>query len=144
MASEHVAIDIAATPERVWQVIADIESGPRWTESVTDLKRLDSGPVAVGSKARVKQPGLPSLVWEVTALEPGTQFTWVCRTPGLASAARHDIIPSGGGCRLELTMTWSGPLAGITAALNKSRTRRLMTTEANGAKARSERALASA
>ena len=144
MASEHVAIDIAAAPERVWQVIVDIESWPQWTESVTEVKRLDSGPIQVGSRARLKQPGLLPLIWELTELEPGKQFTWVCRVPGVTSVARHEIIASGDGCHLALTTTWTGPLAGPIVALNKTRTRRFLTQEANGAKARSEQALASA
>jgi uncharacterized membrane protein len=65
VAAEHCAIDIAAAPERVWQVIVDIESWPQWTKSVTDVKRLDSGPLQVGSRARLQQPGLPPLTWEL-------------------------------------------------------------------------------
>jgi uncharacterized membrane protein len=125
VAAEHCAIDIAAAPERVWQVIVDIESWPQWTKSVTDVKRLDSGPLQVGSRARLKQPALPPLTWKVTELQQGAQFSWVCRLPGV-------------------TTTWTGPLAGLVAALNRTRTHRLLETEANGAKARSERALPAA
>jgi uncharacterized protein YndB with AHSA1/START domain len=139
--SEHIAIDIAAAPERVWQVIVDIDSWPQWTESVTEVKRLDSGPLQVGSRARLKQPGLLPLVWELTELQPGTQFTWVNRFPGVTSTSRHEIIASGDGSRLAVTTTWSGPLAGLITALNRTRTRRLLAAEANGAKARSERTL---
>ena len=141
MAAEHFTIDIAAAPERVWQVIVDIESWPQWTKSVTDVKRLDSGPLQLGSRARLRQPGLPTLTWELTELQQGTQFTWVCRLPGVTAAARHEIIASETGSRLELTTTWTGPFAGLVAALNRTRTHRLLATEANGAKARSERAL---
>jgi hypothetical protein len=157
--AEHCAIDIAAAPERVWQVIVDIESWPQWTKSVTDVKRLDSGPLQVGSRARLKQPGLPPLTWELTELQQGVQFSWACRLPGVTATARHEIIapeppeppepsepsePSEPASRLELTTTWAGPLAGLVAALNRTRTRRLLETEANGAKARSERALTDA
>jgi uncharacterized membrane protein len=141
VAAEHCAIDIAAAPERVWQVIEDVESWPQWTKSVTDVKRLDSGPLQVGSRARLKQPGLPPLTWELTELQQGAQFTWVCRLPGVTATARHEIIASETASRLELTATWAGPLAGLVAALNRTRTHRLLETEANGAKARSERAL---
>jgi uncharacterized membrane protein len=139
--SEHIAIDIAAAPERVWQVIVDIDSWPQWTESVTGVKRLDSGPLQVGSRARVQQPGLLPLVWVLTELQPGTQFTWVNRFPGVTSTSRHEIITSGEGCRLVVTSTWAGPLAALIAVLNRTRTRRFLAAEANGAKARSERAL---
>ena len=141
MAAEHFTIDVAAAPERVWQVIVDIESWPQWTKSVTDVKRLDSGPLQLGSRARLRQPGLPPLTWELTELQQGTQFTWVCRLPGVTAIARHEIIASETGSRLELTTTWTGPFAGLVAALNRTRTHRLLETEANGAKTRSERAL---
>ncbi|MGH3231548.1 MAG: SRPBCC family protein [Streptosporangiaceae bacterium] len=128
-------------------MVVDIESWPQWTKSVTDVKRLDSGPLQVGSRARLKQPGLPQLTWELTELQQGTQFSWACRLPGVTATARHEIIASEAseaGSRLELTTTWTGPLAGLVAALNRTRTHRLLETEANGAKARSERALPAA
>ena len=49
------------------------------------------------------------------------------------------VIASETGSRPGLTTTWTGPLAGL--ALNRTRTHRLLETAANGAKARSERAL---
>jgi hypothetical protein len=58
----------------------------------------------------------------------------------VTATARHEIIASGDGSRLALTTTWTGPFAGLAAALNRTRTHRLLETEANGAKARSEQA----
>jgi uncharacterized membrane protein len=138
MAPVQVAIDISAPAERVWQAVADIEAWPRWTPSMTDVKRLDSGPLRVGSRARVWQPGLPALVWEVTEFDEGSAFTWVTRIPGVVSTARHDISAAADGSRLTLTLTWSGPLAGVVGALNAKRARQSLTQEANGHKAASE------
>jgi uncharacterized membrane protein len=138
MGPVQVAIDISAPAERVWQAVADMESWPRWTPSMTDVKRLDTGPLQVGSRARVRQPGLPALVWEVTELDEGSAFSWITRIPGVVSTARHDISETEGGSRLTLTMTWSGPLAGVVASLNAKRARHSMTQEANGHKAASE------
>ena len=87
---------------------------------MTDVKRLDSGPLQLGSRARLRQPGLPPLTWELTELQQGTQFTWVCRLPGVTAIARHEIIASETGSRLELTtLTWTGPFAGLVAALEQ-------------------------
>jgi len=138
MRSVQVAIDISAPAERVWQAVADIASWPRWTPSTTDVKRLDTGPLQVGSRARVRQPGLPALVWEVTELNESSAFTWITRIPGVLTTARHDISETEGGSRLTLTLTWNGPLAGVVAALNAKRARHSMTQEANGHKAASE------
>jgi uncharacterized membrane protein len=140
MASESLAIDIAAPAERVWDVLLDVESWPQWTPSMTSVKRLDPGLLRVGSRARIKQPGLPVLVWQVTDVDEGARFTWVTRSPGLSTTATHEVSEAPGGSRLTLTVTWSGPLAAVATALASKRTRRSLAQEAGGAKTRSESA----
>ena len=140
MASESVTIDIAATPERVWQVVTDVEDWPRWTASMSDVKRLDDGPLRVGSRARIKQPGLPVLVWEVTELDEGTSFTWVAHTPGVGTTAAHLVSATANGSRLTLSVTWTGAFGGLTGALMGKRTRKSITVDANGHKACAEAA----
>jgi uncharacterized membrane protein len=140
MTSVSVVIDIAATPERVWQVISDVEDWPRWTTSMSEVKRLDDGPLRVGSRARVKQPGYPVLVWEVTELDEGTSYTWVTRTPGVVATAGHEVIATPDGSRLTLSVAWSGVFGGLTGALMGKRTRKSITRDANGHKACAETA----
>ena len=140
MRSEVFGIDISAPPSRVWQLIMDVESWPQWSPSMTDIKRLDSGPFGPGSQARVKQPGLPVLVWQVTDLAEDAEFTWVTRTPGVATSARHQVSEIAGGTRLTLTLTWSGPFSGLTSALVRKRARQALAQEAAGAKSRIEAA----
>jgi uncharacterized membrane protein len=140
MASESVTIDIAAPPERVWQVVTDVEDWPRWTASMSAIKRLDDGPLRMGSRARIKQPGLPVLVWEVTELDEGTSFTWVTHTPGVASTAAHLVSATANGSRLTLSVTWTGIFGGLTGALMGKRTRKSLTVDADGHKACAETA----
>jgi uncharacterized membrane protein len=140
MASESVTIDIAAPPERVWQVVTDVEDWPRWTASMSAIKRLDDGPLRMGSRARIKQPGLPVLVWEVTELDEGTSFTWVTHTPGVASTAAHLVSATANGSRLTLSVTWTGVFGGLTGALMGKRTRKSLTVDADGHKACAETA----
>ena len=140
MASESVTIDIAAPPERVWQVVTDVEDWPHWTASMSAIKRLDDGPLRMGSRARIKQPGLPVLVWEVTELDEGTSFTWVTHTPGVASTAAHLVSATANGSRLTLSVTWTGVFGGLTGALMGKRTRKSLTVDADGHKACAETA----
>jgi uncharacterized protein YndB with AHSA1/START domain len=140
MAAESVVIDIAAPPERVWQAVADVEDWPRWTASMSNIKRLDDGPLRVGSRARIKQPGYPVLVWEVTELDEGTSFTWVTRTPGLDAIAAHLVSATADGTRLTLSVTWTGVFGGLAGALAGKRTRKSLTLDANGHKACAEAA----
>src|SRR4051812_2732728 len=69
-------VDIAAPAEVVWRLTEDIEEWPATTPTVTRVERLDGGPVGVGSRARVEQPGLPAKVWTVTRFERGSRFEW--------------------------------------------------------------------
>ena len=54
--------------------MSDVERWPQWTESVTSVQRLEPGPLAMGSRARIKQPRLLRATWQVTAIEAGRSF----------------------------------------------------------------------
>jgi hypothetical protein len=140
MAAESVVIDIAASPERAWQAVSDVADWPRWTTSMTEVQRLDEGPLRVGSRARIKQPGLPVLVWEVTELAAGTSFTWVARTPGVVVTASHEVVATADGSRLTLGVAWTGIFGGLAGALAGKRTRESILVDAKGHKACAESA----
>lgn len=138
MASVRVTVDIAAPPEYAWKAVADVEDWPRWTASMDDVKRLDEGPLRVGSRARIKQPGLPVYVWEVTDLNEGTSFTWVARTPGVVARAGHEVIATADGSRLVLSLTWTGVFGPLAGWLMGRRTRTSIMRDAEGHKACAE------
>jgi uncharacterized protein YndB with AHSA1/START domain len=133
-----ITVDIAAPPDRVWQVMTDVELWPEWTESVQSVKRLDKGPFRVGSRARVKQPKFLPAVWEVTEIDPGRSFTWVTRSPGMVASGRHRVEPTAKGSRATLSVAYSGLLAGLITRLLAGITDRYLMYEAAGLKQRSE------
>ncbi len=102
-----IAVEIQASPDRVWTVLRDIERWPEWTPTVTSIQRLDRVPLAVGSRARIRQPKLPPAEWQVTELDEGRSFTWVTRSPGVRVTARHWVEPKEGGSRVTLSLQFS-------------------------------------
>jgi hypothetical protein len=132
-----VSLDIAATPSRVWEIIADIERWHEWTPSVTRIERLDTGPLAVGSRARIRQPKLPPAVWEVTELHDGRSFTWVTRSPGVRVIARHSVEPGELGARARLAVEFSGLLGPLVGRVTRTLNERYLALEANGLRQRS-------
>ena len=135
----ETAVEIDASPEKVWAVMTDVERWPEWTASVDRAERLDDGPLRVGSRARLKQPGFPPVVWEVTALEPGRSFSWTAKNVGITSTGEHRISPHASGrVMVNLSLRQQGRLAPLLAAFTSKLTRRYVETEAQGLKRRCE------
>ncbi len=122
---------MAASPARVLATLVDVEHWPEWTASVTSVQRLDEGPLAVGSKARVVQPKLQTAVWEVTEVGDD-HFTWVSRRPGLVTTGRHIVEQQGQGTSVTLEIEHTGPLAGVAGALTKRLAQRYLEMEGAG------------
>ena len=133
-------IDVAAPPASVWAVMIDVERWREWTPAITSVERLDGGPFAGGSRARIRQPKLPTAVWTVTALDPGRYFEWWNVSPGVTSVAGHRAESSaGGGTTVTLTFGWSGWLARLIRLYYGKLARRYVRTEAESLKRWCER-----
>lgn len=134
-----IAVEIQAPPDRVWEVMRDIEQWPKWTPTVTSIRRLDRGPLDVGSRVHIRQPKLLPAEWRITELdEEKRSFTWVTRGPGVRVTARHWVEPSGSGSRATLSIQFSGLLAPLVAGLTRGLNERYLAIEAKGLKERSE------
>ncbi len=135
--SFSLSIDIDAPPDRVAAVMIDIERWHEWTASITKIERLDDGPLRAGSRARVWQPKFPPALWTVTSVDRDG-FTWVSTGPALRVTGRHRVEPRGPASRATLSLTYEGVLGRLIGRLTAGITRRYVTLEANGLKARSE------
>ena len=136
---QSVTVEIAAPPERVWDVLTDVERWPEWTETVTSVKRLDEGPLRAGSRAKIDQPKIPETEYEVTELDPGRSFTWVATGPGVTTTARHEVAQlPGGGSRVKLIVEQSGWLGSVMGRFYRGLTDRYLANEAAGLKSRCE------
>lgn len=133
----EISVDIDATPETVWNLLKDVERWPEMTDSIDRVEVLDK-PFGLSSRARVHQPKLPAAVWTVTAFKENETFTWESRSPGVTTTAAHDIVPNEKGVTARLTLDQKGPLAPLIGLLTGRLSRRYVTMEANGLKARAE------
>ena len=136
---QSTRIDIEAPVEQVWEVLCEVERWPEWAPTVTSVRRLDDGPLAVGSRVRVEQPRIPPTEYVVTELEPSRSFTWVANGPGIRTTARHLLEERGpGSTRVTLAVEQSGVLGVVMGRFYRRLTDRYLTAEAEGIKARSE------
>src|SRR4051812_48074941 len=140
-AGERASITIEAPIEIVWSIFTDVERWPTWASSFSSIELID-GPMGPGAKARIRQPGLPTVVWEVTKWEPGRSWSWAARSPGARTEASHVLTRSGENTVAEQSIVSSGPLGRLAAFVWRSLTRRYLAIEAAGLKQRSEQAAA--
>ena len=131
-------IEIDAPAQRVWQLTEDVESWPTMTPTITSVKRLDAGPLRIGSQARIKQPAQSLAVWTVTELEPGRRFSWRTRRMGLTMVGSHTISGEGGACRNTLTLDVEGRGSRLFGLLFGALMRRTLDTENAGFKQQAE------
>jgi carbon monoxide dehydrogenase subunit G len=130
-------IAIAAPADRVWALTLDIERWPDVTPTMTEITRLDDGPLAVGSQARVKQPAQRARVWTVTRLEPN-HYEWDAKLGSIRMRGGHHITPTDTGCTNRLTLDIDGFGAGMFGLVAKRTLAKALDQENNGFKTAAE------
>jgi uncharacterized membrane protein len=113
--SFETTVQIDAPVEVVWRLTMDVTAWPNMTPTITRVVRLDEGPLRIGSRARIKQPGQTAAVWTVTRLEQGRVFAWQTKRGWLTMTGAHLLEPVDGGCRNTLTLDITGVGAGLFA-----------------------------
>ena len=90
-------------------------------------------------RARIRQPKMPVLVWEVTAFEEGREFTWSSHSAGVSTAGIHRVSANPDGTStVFLAVDQTGVLAPLVGLFTGAQTRRYLGLEAHGLKQRSE------
>lgn len=137
--SFSTTIEIDAPAERVWAIMSDVERWHEWTPTVTSIKRLDDGPLAMGARARIRQPKLLPAWWKVMAFDPGSRFVWTTKAPGVLVTADHRVDAiAAGRSRATLSIAYSGPFGPLVAWLTLGINDRYLGLEAAGLKRRAE------
>ncbi len=102
------SVDLAITPEQLFEVLGDAESWPRWATVITKVTWTSPEPRGVGTTRTVDMRGGIVGNEEFLAWEPFTHIAFrfnECSTRAVAAFAedyRVAVIP--GGCRLTWTM----------------------------------------
>jgi len=136
----ETTVEIHAPHDQVWATLVEVERWPEWTASMREVTALDGMPLARGSRVRVKQPRMPSTVWDVTDLDTGASFAWRSASPGVATVATHLVEETAKDTvTVTLGIDQSGPIAPIVGLLTGSRSKRYVQMEAEGLKQRAER-----
>ncbi|SPM43267.1 hypothetical protein MNAB215_5489 [Mycobacterium numidiamassiliense] len=103
------SVDLAITPEQVFEVLADAQAWPRWASVITKVTWTSPAPRGVGTTRLVEMRGGLVGDEEFIAWEPFTHMAFrfnECSTRSVAAFAedyRIEVIP--GGCRLTWTMS---------------------------------------
>jgi carbon monoxide dehydrogenase subunit G len=102
------SVDLAITPEQLFEVLADAESWPRWASVITNVTWTSPEPRGIGTTRVVEMRGGIVGNEEFIAWEPFTHMAFrfnECSTRSVAAFAEDylvEVIP--GGCRLTWTM----------------------------------------
>lgn len=132
------SIEIAAPPDEVWGLTVDVEALPSMTPTMTRVERLDSGPMAIGSSARIKQPAQRSRVWTVTELDEQRRFAWSTRAMGMTMTGIHQLEATDQGTSNTLALELEGRLAPVLGPLMSRSMRRALAQENQGFKTAAE------
>lgn len=102
------SVDLAISPEQLFEVLSDAQSWPQWAKVITKVTWTSPEPRGVGTTRVVEMRGGLVGNEEFLAWEPFTHMAFrfnECSTRSVAAFAedyRVEVIP--GGCRLTWTM----------------------------------------
>lgn len=121
-------IAVASSPERVWDILADLENWPSWNADVESVT-LES-PVRPGTVFRWKA-GSAKIVSTLREVERPRRLSWTGQTMGVTAIHVWRFEPSGDGVTVSMQESFSGLVAKL---LRKRLQRDLDATTAKGLK----------
>ncbi len=114
MPSGTVVADLPAPPERVWEILTDLENAPSWVPDLVSVRRLDNGPMKAGSQFE-QVMNVQGRRMEVTITIREFDAPRVIAHSGEGKSVkitgRASIIETPNGCRV--TNDWGLELSGL-------------------------------
>lgn len=104
---EH-AIEVSASPETIWTVMADVAGWPRWNAGIARIEL--QGPFAAGSTLAMTPPGRPTLTTELVEVRECLGFLDKTVVGELTVFVDHRIEPlDRWHCRVVYSLEAFGP-----------------------------------
>jgi uncharacterized protein YndB with AHSA1/START domain len=104
-ASSQAQIQIAATPERVWDLLANIDQWPKWNVLVQTA--VLSGPLHPGSVFKWTSKGL-TIISTLQEVAPNQRLTWTGKAFGTRAIHTWEIAGTDQGVVLRTTESFDG------------------------------------
>jgi uncharacterized protein YndB with AHSA1/START domain len=125
MSEVRVEIDIAAPPEKVWDLVLDPERLGEWVTIHRKLEEHSAGPPRVGSwmKQCLALRGAPFHVsWELVVCEPNTRAEWHGKGPARSHAETEYVLASdgNGGTRFSYRNEFRAPMGPLGAVASRA------------------------
>jgi uncharacterized protein YndB with AHSA1/START domain len=117
-----VEIYVDAPPEKVWELVSDINLPARFSSEFQGAEWMDATAPALGARFRGRNSLEGVGEWETTsvivACEPGRSFAWAVGDPDNASATwRFELEPEGDGTRVKQSASLGPGASGLTAVI---------------------------
>lgn len=103
-------IAIAAAPNIVWSVLADLPAWPTWNPDVKSM--AVEGPVEAGTTFRWKA-GSASVTSRLQSVDPPREIGWTGATMGIRAVHVFTFEPSDGGTTASSAESFRGPIPSI-------------------------------
>ncbi len=104
-ASSQAQVEIAASPERVWDLLSNIDRWPKWNTLVQSA--VLSGPLHPGSVFRWKSKGL-TVISTLQEVMPNRRLTWTGKAFGTRAIHAWEIEGTADGVVLRTAESFAG------------------------------------
>lgn len=135
MSVVRAQIEIAATPEEVWDVIMDIGRADEWVTIHRGLKGHSDGPLRVGYEMHQTlslRGARFDVHWKLTELDAPHHAVWEGRGPARSKAYIEDTLTAdNGGTRFDYVNEFRAPLGALGAVASRALVGGLPDKEAN-------------
>ncbi len=109
---------IPAPPSEVFAYLADLDNLAEWQSGIVSAERVDSGPMRVGSSARVTRELMGQRLevpLTVTDYEAPTRLSIASEVSGVKAAAVLDLAEADGGAATEVSFAMEIRGSGMTS-----------------------------